>query len=381
MVQPPFINPSGGRYGPITPDDSSLPLAQRMRIRYTALRKRLDTMPFLGNTRFRILFIFFTFILLSFTILGVFRSPSPTPTPETFEDPPVDESKVQKEVMHLSPVPMIEISKLVEITKSQPPTGKGTFEGGHYFNSTKAAVIIETRPLENLVPLILHFSSVLGPEWPVILYTSMDHMIDSAALRYAMGGGRVVIRYLPEGLKFETHFDVSKFLTETWFWDQLAPADNVLLFQADSIICANSQKRVDDFLEWDLIGAPIPPEWHGVGYNGGLSLRNRKKVLQILNDRSIMFLHPLNATAAEDPDKYEDQWFFSRMKEKGFRLPEPKVARTFSVQMKEMFYETPLGYHQPELFLTEEQMGVVGEWCPEYKLCTEKFLKCEPPVC
>ncbi|KLU91298.1 hypothetical protein MAPG_09819 [Magnaporthiopsis poae ATCC 64411] len=35
-----------------------------------------------------------------------------------------------------------------------------------------AAVIVETRTTApNLIPLMLHFSSVLGPNWPVVLFT------------------------------------------------------------------------------------------------------------------------------------------------------------------------------------------------------------------
>ncbi|PMD58085.1 uncharacterized protein K444DRAFT_631145 [Hyaloscypha bicolor E] len=36
----------------------------------------------------------------------------------------------------------------------------------------KMAAVLETRPLSHLLPLILHFSSVLCPEWPIYVFMS-----------------------------------------------------------------------------------------------------------------------------------------------------------------------------------------------------------------
>lgn len=81
-------------------------------------------------------------------------------------------------------------------------------------------------------------------------------------------------------------------------WEDLAPAEHVLIFQADSVLCANSVRSVEDFFEWDLIGAPIKPQL-GIGYNGGLSLRKRRTMLRVLDEFDWK----------KDP---EDQWFFAR---------------------------------------------------------------------
>ena len=88
------------------------------------------------------------------------------------------------------------------------------------------------------------------------------------------------IIYLEVGTTFPNHNSVSVFLTSPWFWEQFEPAHRVLIFQADSILCSNSKLSVDDFLEFDLAGAPIAPQF-GRGYNGGLSLRNPKLMLDV----------------------------------------------------------------------------------------------------
>lgn len=108
----------------------------------------------------------------------------------------------------------------------------------------------------------------------------------------------MVIRSLPEGLFFPNWDSVSDFLTTPWLWNDLAPADHVLIFQSDSVLCANSVRSVEDFFEYDYVGAPIAPEL-GVGYNGGLSLRKRSTMLRVLEE-------------FQWGGGPEDQWYFAR---------------------------------------------------------------------
>ena len=244
--------------------------------------------------------------------------------------------------------------------------------------SIKAAVIIETRKSGTIIPLVLHFSSVLGPDWPsksssvsntspdhapfilsastrdvltqilsptVVVYTSAENLgsfSTSAALLRHQRAGRVIVRPLADGITFPHWNSVSEFLTSPWLWEEMAPAKHVLMFQTDSILCSNSVRRVDDFFEFDLVGAPIEPDW-GVGYNGGLSLRDRETTLRVLAEFSW----------TEKPDPYpEDQWYFARMKDlqemdiaagkvSSIKLPGMEIARTFAVETID--YPHPLG--------------------------------------
>jgi len=367
----PIFSDARGQYVLLKEKVDNMPLLQRARIRAIEFREKIDRSHLLGNARFRILATFVTLLLVWLISAGVYmKHHNPQGGEQAPPPPPPPPPKV------LPPMPMVEVSKMLRETHAVPATGPGNYTNGAFFDAAKVAVIIEDRPLENLIPLIIHFSAVLGPSWPVVLFTSLTSIHDSAALRRHLSSERVIIRSLPADLKFETHFDVSLFLTQPWFWEQLAPAKNVLLFQTDSIICGNAQLSVDDFLDYDLIGAPIQEEWHGQGYNGGLSLRNRALVLDIIeHDTKI---HPLNATAELDIDKYEDQWFYMRMLDHKANLPSEDIAKTFSVQT--LFYEFPVGYHQPEKF-QKENMTLIEQWCPEVKLVTDKLLKCEPPIC
>jgi hypothetical protein len=70
--------------------------------------------------------------------------------------------------------------------------------------------------------------------------------------------------------------------------------------------------------------------------------------------------------------KFEDQWFYHKMKEMPEdRLPPKEVAATFAVET--VWYDTPLGYHQVGRW-NSDKMGKVAGWCPEYKMATTELL-------
>lgn len=235
------------------------------------------------------------------------------------------------------------------------------------------AVLMETdvARVPNLVPVTLHFANLLGPRWPVVILTLKSTWVEPASppFKRLMAERRIRIHFLPDDTVFPDHTSVSLFLTQPWFWEQFVSADRLLLFQADSILCANSATHMDDFVEWDLIGAPIAAQY-GVGYNGGLSLRNPKLMLDVTRDPAInTFAADLRAAAAaESWQKFEDQWFYHTLAthRPEAKLPSPEVAKTFSVETT--WFEKPLGYHQPFRWLTDEQKKMARAYCPEIAL-------------
>jgi hypothetical protein len=178
------------------------------------------------------------------------------------------------------------------------------------FNGTitnKVAVIIETRFRTNLIPLILHFGSVLGPSWPILVYTSAEavgQFSASSALARYLKSGIVQVRILPQTVLFTNSDSVNQFMTQKWLWESLAPAENILLFQSDSMLCANAARSVDDYFEYDFVGAPIATDL-GKGYNGGLSLRKRSSTMRVLEEWDW-------EKTKKEGDRFEDQWFFNR---------------------------------------------------------------------
>ncbi|KAL0941497.1 uncharacterized protein CTRU02_204260 [Colletotrichum truncatum] len=230
----------------------------------------------------------------------------------------------------------------------------------HMFRNNNVAVIMETEPAKvaNLVPIMLHFASMLGPEWPVVLLTLQEQWEVPPSLQFQqlMEAKRIIVLYLPPGTSFPDHKSVSFFMIGRWLWELFAPANRILMFQADSILCSQSSKRIEDFLEWDFIGAPIAKKF-GQGYNGGLSIRNPKLFLEIAKQQE---RQPVRL-------KVEDQWFYTRLRERDAHLPSAEVAKTFVVET--IYYDEPLGYHQPARW-QKGRMEEIKKWCPEVNMLT-----------
>ncbi|KAK2052366.1 hypothetical protein LY76DRAFT_583562 [Colletotrichum caudatum] len=227
-----------------------------------------------------------------------------------------------------------------------------------HLDNSNVAVIIETdiTRVPNLVPVMLHFATVLGPTWPVVLMTLEANWnpSESPAFKRLMDTHQIQVKFLPPETTLSDHHSVSVFLASPWIWEQFLSSQRVLLFQADSILCSKSPSRVEDFLHWDLIGAPIASHL-GQGYNGGLSLRNPKLMHEITTDTS----------ATLGPGDFEDQWFNARVKEHNGNLPSPEEAMKFAVES--IYYERPLGYHQPVRW-QKDNLQQIYEWCPEIGL-------------
>lgn len=268
----------------------------------------------------------------------------------------------------------------IQLSESRPPGLKD-----------KVAVIVENRQSPSIVPHILHFSSVLGPEWPVLLFTSNSFInsIPSMAFKRMVETQHIQIIDLPDDIYFNNHRDVSAFLTKPWFWRQLKPAKHVLFFQLDSIICSNSPYTADNFTKFDIIGAPIKTAsgW-GKGFNLGLSIRNIDICCRIVEEndweeevRAKDTLPPYDNSLDGDifPDnpnepriEYEDQWFFRKMIElrhSGFRinLPSVEMAKRFSADS--IWHDKSFGYHKPKE-QSLEKLNHLEESCPEYHLST-----------
>jgi hypothetical protein len=197
-------------------------------------------------------------------------------------------------------------SSPTKISSSQNKPTASPFKGP--YNGTiidKIAVMIEDRPRKNLIPLILHFSSVLGHSWPIVIYTSSENLgifSSSAALGRHLRSGIVSIRILPSTVLFTNSDSVSAFMTKPWLWENLAPATYILIFQSDSMLCANAARSVEDFFEYDFVGAPIAAHL-GAGMNGGLSLRKRETFLRILDEWN---------WETDKGSRFEDRWFYDR---------------------------------------------------------------------
>ncbi|ERT01532.1 uncharacterized protein SPSK_07560 [Sporothrix schenckii 1099-18] len=273
------------------------------------------------------------------------------------------------------------------------------------FNESKVGLLIENRPFPVLAPLMLHFISVVPPDWRFRFMGSIESVKkinESVAIQEQVKAGKLDLTYIPSNMSTGSQEEISRFLTTRWLYEVvLQPAEWLLVFQTDSILCANSQHNLNEYLEYDWIGAPwsTHSRWGG---NGGLSIRRVSAMVDILKDQ-----------VRVDGSEPEDVWLAERL---GHR-PKSKVANgtvslTFSGEMhlgegarlenmtvsaaskdeleeaaregklvkgvddwRAGFYE-PMGYHtggsgkylHKEIWGEPERREHVWKYCPEVKM-------------
>ncbi len=134
------------------------------------------------------------------------------------------------------------------------------------------ACIVETRPITNLSEIIIdRHLKYLPKDWGLTIYCShLNHEFIKD-----IDFGRETNIIVLENPDLTVH-GYNSMLKSDGFWKSL-PYDKVLIFQSDSRLM---KEGIEEFLEWDYVGAPWMFQDHGG--NGGLSLRSVDVMREVL---------------------------------------------------------------------------------------------------
>jgi hypothetical protein len=168
--------------------------------------------------------------------------------------------------------------------------------------------------------------SVVPPEWKFRFMGSEEsvaYINTSASIRHQVEIGKLDLTYIPPNMTTGSQEEISRFLTTLWLYETvLQPAEFLLVFQTDSMLCANSRQSINEWLEYDWVGAPWNPngKWGG---NGGLSLRKVKPIIEILRNQ------------VREPNTIpEDVWLAERLAGRpNARMANGTTSLTFSGEM------------------------------------------------
>ena len=128
------------------------------------------------------------------------------------------------------------------------------------YNSSKVALLIEPRPLPHLVPQILHMISVVPPDWRFLFIGSEESVVSverAYATKYQQVIGKLDLMVLPPPWKIASKEHVYRTLTDLRFYDEFLPGvEWILKYESDSIMCANSETSLNEWLQWTFVAAP-----------------------------------------------------------------------------------------------------------------------------
>jgi hypothetical protein len=284
---------------------------------------------------------FWTILTLAFILVFYYTSVSRRfPLPLTHTHKPRSWNTLQFSTPSTSSSSQIKDAALSTTPCPPPPSP---------YDATKVAFLVETRPLPHLPALFAHMTTIIPPEWTFRFMGSpiaISSMRKSPLIPRLEKTGKLTFLELPSNYSLKDRETISQMFTDRHLYaDILAPAEHLLVFQPDSIFCANAPKTLNDFLEYDWIGAP----WSKTaqyGGNGGLSLRKVSKILEVLSKESRKI----------GDGALEDLWISQRMNQlPGAKMANATISKTFSVES--VWDESPLGYHIGWLGVHHEQVS------------------------
>lgn len=218
----------------------------------------------------------------------------------------------------------------------------------------RTANLIETiETFKKVLPKDVHFQIYHGIKNKDLLENTYKNDIDEGKISlWNMGVENLTLR------------SYNVLLTSIEFWNTMR-SENVLIFQTDSTPCSSSHANLEQFLEYDYVGAPFHPIKNfflmmymiGSGIygkyvnmmNGGLSLRKKSTMIQCIENE------PWNKKLPED------EWFCMRIHKLNKKLPNSDIAKKFSSDGHLPTEGIPWGVHKP--VLTEGLYDI----CPEIK--------------
>ncbi|RGP81393.1 hypothetical protein FLONG3_537 [Fusarium longipes] len=222
---------------------------------------------------------------------------------------------------------MLGILKLTKVPLPAFPRITLHYAHQSMFNETKVALLIENRPQTIMAPLLLKFIYQMPPDWKFRFMGSVESVARvnaSAAMREQVKSGKLDLTFIPSNMSTAGQEMISRFLTTLWLYDTvLQPAEILLVFQTDSMLCANNKRLVDDFLGYDYVGAPWAISGR-YGGNGGLSIRRVSSIITILQNQQRV-----------NDSQPEDVWLSDRLGHHvDGRVANGSVSTLFSGEMR-----------------------------------------------
>jgi hypothetical protein len=218
------------------------------------------------------------------------------------------------------------------------------------------AIIIEPREHPALEFVLQNFNDNLSDEWKFIIYHGSKNG------EYAKNIANKIfekdkVSFVNLNVENLDRYTYSALFFDKSFYDNIT--EHFLVFQTDSIICSKHKDLIDNFLNYDYVGAPWMND-EGVG-NGGLSLRKKSKMLEIIS----------KCKHKDENNNYvmEDRLFSDGCNDIPIYKPSVEEAKEFAIEG--VLSNKSFGLHKSYDYLDSESIKSIQGWCPEINQLTK----------
>ncbi len=215
-----------------------------------------------------------------------------------------------------------------------------------FINEEKyTAIIIEPRKHEALEYVLENFLTNLDNNWNFIIFHGnknkeyVNNIIENKLSEYKY---KITLKNL--NIDNLTLTEYNNLLVSRKFYDNI-PTEVFLIFQTDSIICKDYKNLINNYIKYDYVGAP----WRdrNIG-NGGLSLRRKSKMLEIIDN-------------CKYDNRPEDVYFSLSCPDIKRNIPSFNKAMKFSVET--VYNDKSFGVHKPWAHLKRDYIYRKNNFC------------------
>lgn len=214
-------------------------------------------------------------------------------------------------------------------------------------NETYTAVIVEPREHKALAFVLNNFVENLSDNWNFIIFhgnKNIDYILN--ILKSPLLSKNINrIKLINLNVDNLTRRDYNNLLVSKDFYNKI-PTEVFLIFQTDTMICKQNKHLINKFIKYDYVGAPIL-KMELVG-NGGLSLRRKSKMLEIIN-------------TCEYKNENEDVYFSRACHKNNVNKPDYEESKEFSVET--IYHPNSFGVHKLWNYLSEKEINDKNNFC------------------
>jgi hypothetical protein len=206
-----------------------------------------------------------------------------------------------------------------------------------------SAIIIEPRKHKAFKFVLNNFLENLSDEWGIVIFHGLlnDIYVKNIVNELDEKHKSRIINLINLQVDNLNSYTYSQLFFGQTLYDFI-PTETFLVFQTDSMILPENKHLINEFLQYDYVGAP----WvDGVVGNGGLSLRKKSKMLEIIK-------HNPNRNINEDNLFSHNIPSFIK-----YSVPTCTHAKKFSIET--VFDDSPFGIHNCWRFLSKENVEIL----------------------
>lgn len=213
------------------------------------------------------------------------------------------------------------------------------------------AIIIEPRKHKALEFVLKNFTSLLDQRWQfVILHGNVNETFVKNIVDKIPDRKITMINLNVNNLKISEY---NAMFYDKSFYDYI-PTEMFLVFQTDTMISEKYKDYIYNYMQYDYVGAP----WrNGNVGNGGLSLRRKSKMLEVLDKCDHIKMYTPTQLWNEDA-------FFSEKINDVIKLNKPSFEEAKKFSIETVFSNESFGIHNCWKWLDYSQMAIIASYCP-----------------